>query len=133
MVILTTALAGWSRVLVCGVVRVGLVLFVLFVLDCYLSVYGVHGVSLIAQSHPLDGSYYFHVVDHSKMLRMVAILRALAFLRRFLYYCDLLLLLVVLLGSAFLVANPLRFDARVGRYNLLRWRGLPQLRGIVTV
>ena len=65
------------------------------------------------------------------MLRMVAILRALAFLSRFLYYGDvLLLLLVVLLGSVLTMGDALRLNARVGRYNLmllLRWPRLTHL------
>ena len=72
------------------------------------------------------------------MLMMVAILRALAFLSRFLYYSDLLLLLGVwFLGRAFLVTHALRLNTWVGRYNLLllllRGRSLPHLRCVVTV
>ena len=71
------------------------------------------------------------------MLRMVAILRALAFLSRFLYYGDvLLLLLVVLLGSVLTMGDALRLNARVGRYNLmllLRWPRLTHLWCVVAV
>ena len=71
------------------------------------------------------------------MLRIVAILRALAFLSRFLYYGDvLLLLLVVLLGSILTMGDALRLNARVGRYNLmllLRWPRLTHLWCVVAV